>query len=69
MRNRDGRVIYAVARGIAARAFQQDVIVMFAEDVRLRYRIREWSRGHCEMVARKWKNEFFKWMWEQIDEQ
>ena len=67
MRDRDGRVIYVVARTKESRKFSNAAALFFGEDVRRRYAHRNWTDNHCVRVGMMWKNQFNKWLWEKID--
>lgn len=67
-RDAAGKAIYIVARGKEARAFQKAVNTMFALEVAHRYVVRGWRWQHCQQVGKSWKNLFFKWLWESIDD-
>lgn len=66
-RSASGEAFYVKAKGQDARRFQADVVQFFADDIRQRYMIRKWTQNHRLNVARKWKNHFFRWLWEKID--
>lgn len=66
-RGTDGRVIYVRAHGREAKAFQTAVRLMFAGEISRVY-AGQWSEWHCQQVAKSWKNLFFLWIWEQLDD-
>lgn len=67
-RDAGGHAHYITPRSHEAKRFTNDVIKMFAEDVRVRYAVKKWTPHHCEQVGRSWKNLFLRWIWEKIDE-
>jgi hypothetical protein len=67
-RNPDYSVSYVNAKGKAAHRFKKDVTQVMLDDINKRYSHRGWSRNHRHRLALKWKNEFFRWLWRQVDE-
>ena len=66
-RSPDGSASYISPRGKLARATVSALVQFFTAVVRDYYEDRRWSAAHIEKVARKWKNEFLLWVWEERD--
>lgn len=65
----NGKVIYVRVHGRPAKIFQKDVTDMFAGEVKRVYSPRRWSEWHCQQIGKSWKNLFFLWLWDQIDDE
>ena len=53
--------------GTPASTWHQEVIGFFRKEVN-RVFPRKYTSQRREMLARKWKNEFYLWLWKEIDE-
>ena len=64
-RDPDGSVTYISPRRRNARATVMAIVNFFTEVIRNAYPHRRWSERHIEMLARKWKNQFLLWVWDE----
>lgn len=67
-RDDDGTVVYTSVRGKAARAFTGKVLAFLKDAVDEQYEYTDWTDTHRERIARRWKNQFFRWLWGQLDD-
>jgi hypothetical protein len=67
-RHPDGSVKYVNAAKRPARRFKDKVVQVMLDDINRRYSVRGWSHNHRHRLACKWKNQFFRWLWRQVDE-
>jgi hypothetical protein len=63
-----GTVVYTSVRGKAARAFTGKVLAFLEDAVREEYEFKDWTDTHKQRIARRWKNQFFRWLWSQLDD-
>lgn len=63
-----GEATYVLPRNKETHRFVNEVIDMFAGEVRQRYAARAWTAYHCIRVGQSWKNEFLRWVWEKLDD-
>ena len=65
--NPNGSVAYITPRRPHARATVLAIVRFFTAVVKQYYEHRNWSDRHIDKVARKWKNQFLIWVWEERD--
>jgi hypothetical protein len=66
-RHPNGSAKYVTPRSRDARAFHKKVIEFFKDESLRRYEHRKWSIRHHYNLGRRWKNEFYLWIWELKD--